>query len=71
MSKPSQRSPERKLQVVLSVLRSEVSVAEAARRAGVAEQTVHNWLFGNERALGPRWWGWEPPESGLTYTNSE
>ena len=40
---PSQRSPERKLQVVLSVLRSEVSVAEAARRAGVAEQTVHNW----------------------------
>ena len=32
MSKPSQRSPERKLQVVLSVLRGEVSVAEAARR---------------------------------------
>ena len=43
MSKPSKRSPERKLQVVLSVLRGEVSVAEAARRAGVAEQTVHNW----------------------------
>ena len=43
MSKPSPRSPERKLQVVLSVLRGEVSVAEAARRAGVAEQTVHNW----------------------------
>ena len=29
--------------MVLSVLRGEVSVAEAARRAGVAEQTVHNW----------------------------
>ena len=43
MSRPSKRSPERKLQVVLSVLRGEVSVAEAARRAGVAEQTVHNW----------------------------
>ena len=42
MSKPSQRSPERKLQAVLSVLRGEVSVAEAARHAGVAEQTVHN-----------------------------
>ena len=42
MSKPSPRSPERKLQVV-SVLRGELSVAEAARRAGVAEQTVHNW----------------------------
>ena len=43
MAKPSDRSPERKLQVVLSVLRGEVSVKEAARRAGVAEQTVHNW----------------------------
>ena len=43
MSKPSQRSPERKLQVVLSVLRGEVSAAEPARRAGVAEQTVHKW----------------------------
>ena len=43
MAKPAKRSPERKLQVVLSVLRGEVSAAEAARRAGVAEQTVHNW----------------------------
>ena len=43
MAKPSDRSPERKLQVVLSVLRGEVSATEAARRAGVAEQTVHNW----------------------------
>ena len=43
MSKPSPRSPERKLQVVMSVLRGELSVAEAARHAGVAEQTVHNW----------------------------
>ena len=43
MAKPSGRSPERKLQVVLSVLRGEVSVSEAARRAGVAEATVHNW----------------------------
>lgn len=32
MSKPSRRSSERKLQVVLSVLRGEVSVAESARR---------------------------------------
>ena len=43
MAKPSDWSPERKLQVVLSVLRGEVSATEAARRAGVAEQTVHNW----------------------------
>ncbi len=58
MSKPSPRSPERKLQVVLSVLRGEVSVAEAARRAGVAEQTVHNWknaflAAGREGLAGP------------------
>ena len=43
MSKPAKRSPERKLKVVLSVLCDEVSVAEVARRAGVAEPTVHNW----------------------------
>jgi transposase len=43
MAKPSDRSPERKLQVVLSVLRGELSATEAARRCGVAEQTVHNW----------------------------
>ena len=43
MAKPSDRSPERKLQVVLSVLRGELAAKEAARRAGVAEQTVHNW----------------------------
>ena len=32
MSRPAKRTPERKLQVVLSVLRGEVSVVEAARR---------------------------------------
>lgn len=43
MSKPSNRSPERKLQVVLSVPRGEVSATEATRRVGVAKQPVHNW----------------------------
>lgn len=33
MPKPSGKSPERKLQVVLAVLRGEVSAADAARRA--------------------------------------
>ena len=28
---------------MLSVLRWELSAKEAVRRAGVAEQTVHNW----------------------------
>lgn len=43
MPKPSNKSPEQKLQVVLSVLRGEQSAAEAGRRAGVSEQSVHNW----------------------------
>ena len=38
MSKPSQRSPERKLQVVLSVLRGEVSVADRFSGCGPALQ---------------------------------
>lgn len=43
MPKPSNKSPEQKLQVVLSVLRGEQTAAEAGRKAGVSEQTVHNW----------------------------
>ena len=42
-SQTSQESPERTLQVVLSVLSGEASAVEIARRAGVAEQTVYNW----------------------------
>ena len=43
MAKASRRSPEEKLRVVLSVLRGELSAVAAGRRAGVSEQTVHNW----------------------------
>ena len=43
MAKASKKGPEEKLRVVLSVLRGELSVAAAGRRAGVSEQTVHNW----------------------------
>ncbi|WP_423917532.1 helix-turn-helix domain-containing protein [Candidatus Poriferisodalis sp.] len=43
MTKPSRRSPEQKLQVVLGVLRGEQSAAEAGRKFGVSEQSVHNW----------------------------
>ena len=42
MSKPSQRSPERKLQVVLSVLRGELSVAEAEFDAAGVEFAGHD-----------------------------
>ena len=43
MAKPSKKTTDQKLRVVLSVLRGEHSVAEAARRNGVSEQSVHNW----------------------------
>ena len=43
MAKASKKSPEEKLRVVLSVLRGEQSAVDAGRRAGVSEQTVHNW----------------------------
>ena len=43
MAGASKRSAEEKLRVVLSVLRGELSVSAAGRRAGVFEQTVHNW----------------------------
>jgi transposase len=43
MARPSKKSPDEKMRAVLSVLRGEVSVAEAGRKAGVSEQTVSNW----------------------------
>lgn len=43
MAKPPKRGPERKLQTELSVSRGVASAAEAAHRAGVAEQTEHDW----------------------------
>ena len=43
MAKASKKSPEEKRRVVLRVLRGELSAAAAGRRAGVSEQTVHNW----------------------------
>lgn len=43
MARPSKKSAEEKMRVVLSVLRGEVTVAAAGRKAGVSEQTVSNW----------------------------
>ena len=43
MARPSKRTADQKLQVVLSVLRGEATAAEAGRKAGVSEQSVHNW----------------------------
>jgi transposase len=43
MAKPSRKTPEQKLRIVLSVLRGELAAVEAARRSGVSEQAVHSW----------------------------
>src|SRR5450759_5175490 len=43
MSRPPVFPAEEKVRVVLSILAGEVSVAEAARRAKVSEQSVGNW----------------------------
>ena len=43
MARTSGKSPEEKFRVVMSLLRGEGTAGEIARRAGVSEQTVHNW----------------------------
>ncbi len=43
MARPPVFPVEEKVRVVLSILAGEVSVAEAARRAKVSEQSVGNW----------------------------
>lgn len=43
MARPSKKSPDEKIRVVLSVLGGELSAGEADRKAGVSEQTVSNW----------------------------
>ncbi|MBB5790853.1 helix-turn-helix domain-containing protein [Jiangella mangrovi] len=43
MARPSAVPAEEKVRIVLSILAGEVSVAEAARRAKVSEQSVGNW----------------------------
>lgn len=43
MSRPPTIPAEKKVRIVLSVLAGEVSVAEAARREQVSEQSIGNW----------------------------
>ena len=37
MARPSKKTPEQKLAIVLAVLKGDASVAEIARRSGVSE----------------------------------
>jgi transposase len=43
MSRPPAVTPEEKSRLVLSILAGELTVAEAARRAKVSEQSMSNW----------------------------
>ncbi|MFJ5220959.1 transposase [Streptomyces sp. NPDC088354] len=43
MVRPPAVPPEEKVRIVLSILAGEMTVAEAARRAKVSEQSVGNW----------------------------
>ncbi|MEV0695543.1 helix-turn-helix domain-containing protein [Streptomyces sp. NPDC050388] len=43
MVRPPALPPEEKVRIVLSILAGEMTVAEAARRAKVSEQSVGNW----------------------------
>lgn len=55
MGRPPKFSPETKARIVLSVLSGEVSVAEAARKEKVSEQSIGRWkaefLEGGKTAL--------------------
>lgn len=43
MARPAKFDPKKKQQIVLAVLRGELSVAEAARRHGSSETSVAKW----------------------------
>jgi transposase len=43
MARPSKKPGDQNLQIVLPVLSGEAAAAEASRRAGVSEQSVHTW----------------------------
>ena len=43
MAKPPLKSPEDKARVVVSILRGEVTIAEASRREGVSQTTIAKW----------------------------
>ena len=43
MARPSKKTTEDKVRIVLAVLRGEVTATEAGRKNGVSEQSIHNW----------------------------
>lgn len=43
MGRPPQVAPEKKIRIVQAVIAGEVSVAEASRKEGVSEASIHKW----------------------------
>lgn len=43
MARPPQVAPEKKIRIVLAVIAGDVKVAEAARKEGVSEASIHKW----------------------------
>ena len=66
MARPPVFPAEEKVRIVLSILAGEVSVAEAARRAKVSEQSVGSWKrqFLESGRAGARRWEVRSVESG-------
>lgn len=43
MGRPPQVAPEKKIRIVMAVVAGEVTVAEASRKEGVSEASIHRW----------------------------
>jgi transposase len=55
MGRPPSIPVEKKTRIVLSVLAGELSIAEAARREKVSEQSIGRWKAEFLEAARPRW----------------
>lgn len=55
MARPPSKSSEEKTRIVVSILREEITMAEAARRTGVSQTSIAKWrdrfLAGGQTAL--------------------
>ena len=55
MTRPPVMSAERKTLIVVSILRGEVTMADAARREGVSQTSIAKWRAGSLSVARPRW----------------
>ncbi len=75
MGRPSKKTPTEKTRIVLSILKDDLSVAEAARRNGISEQAIGNWkrqfLAGGDEAMHTGGTKVSSREDQLEYENEE